>query len=157
MSFVVIAFFAVGAAVFLIGKASEAANEIDLLNNGPLAVRRVALLHELGREATGSGVETGNTSNWKTYRNEKYGFEVKYPSGKDVRDFTARNTPYYPKLVLVIGFCDPDIGVDCVGGKVNIFSGKQEWASATKTFYKGDYTFIIEGDKDVILTFKFIK
>lgn len=78
MSFIVIAFFAVGAAVFLIGKGSEAVNEIELLNTGPLTVRRTTLAQVLEGETTSSSIGVANTSNWKTYRNEKYGFEVKY-------------------------------------------------------------------------------
>lgn len=35
-------------------------------------------------------IETDETANWKTYRNEEYGFEIKYPKGWEV----LNNNPY---------------------------------------------------------------
>ncbi|MBI3443033.1 MAG: hypothetical protein HY007_04670 [Candidatus Sungbacteria bacterium] len=57
MSFAVIAIFAVAASVFLIGKGSDAANEIDFLNNGPLASRRAMIVKELD-EKEGLGMSS---------------------------------------------------------------------------------------------------
>ena len=60
MSFVVIAIFAVGVSIFLIGKGSEAASEIDRLTAGPLAGSRTALGQELddkGESEASSTVE----------------------------------------------------------------------------------------------------
>lgn len=44
---------------------------------------------------TGS-TSSGNseTANWKTYRNEKYGFEVKYPSDWDINEIRQVGVPY---------------------------------------------------------------
>lgn len=94
MSVVVIAFFAVGTSAFLIQKGSEAASEIELLNNGPLAMRRAALMQELGEDATSSSEVAGDTSNWKTYRNEKYGFEVKYHPTSTIQKSDDLNFQY---------------------------------------------------------------
>ena len=54
MSFVVIAVFGIGMALFIIQKGNEAIREIDSLNNGPLALRRAALAQELGNDKTAS-------------------------------------------------------------------------------------------------------
>lgn len=79
MSFIVIAFFAVGATIFLIGKGSEATSEIELLNNGQLAAKELDEKEGLGTSSI-SNIAPSEIKGWKTYRNAKYGFEVKYPS-----------------------------------------------------------------------------
>jgi len=59
ISFMVIAFFAVGASVFLIQKGSEAANEIELLNQRNFSVRRELIMKELD-EKEGFGTAESN-------------------------------------------------------------------------------------------------
>lgn len=55
MSFIVIAFFSVGASVFLLRKGSEAASEIELLNNNNFSARRGLINKELDeREGLGT-------------------------------------------------------------------------------------------------------
>ncbi len=39
------------------------------------------------------------TANWQTYRNEKYGFEIKYPPKYRISDYTNRDIPRSPTVV----------------------------------------------------------
>lgn len=62
VSFAVIAFFAVGAATFLIRKGSEATNEIKLLNSNHITARR-ALIEKQLDEKEGLGTSSAPSSN----------------------------------------------------------------------------------------------
>lgn len=59
-------------AYFLIKKANDAISEIDSIQSEPLFVAR----KEYFLEGSSS---TTDVSKWKTYKNEKYGFEIRYP------------------------------------------------------------------------------
>lgn len=74
LNFAVLIIVATGTAVFVLGEAKKAVAEIDVLGNTPVYLGARTFARE------GSQIETEvDTSTWKTYRNEKYGFEVKYP------------------------------------------------------------------------------
>ena len=51
--------------------------------------------NELGWKSPGDLVSSGDTSNWKTYRNEQYGFEVKLPPDWSVESATGADKLYF--------------------------------------------------------------
>lgn len=51
--------------------------------------------------------EAIDTSNWKTYRNEEYGFEFKYPEG-----WVENNRPAYPFNINIISYKDAPVILD---------------------------------------------
>lgn len=48
---------------------------------------------------------TEDTSNWKIYRSEKYGYEIKYPDNFEVKEY------FYPKVQDIV-FCDNLSAID---------------------------------------------
>ena len=80
LCFLILLALATGFTVFILTKAQEAVSEINRLSEGQIFLLRNAL------DAGSSRV--ADVSNWKTYRNEKYGFEVRYPSSWTARECT---------------------------------------------------------------------
>lgn len=76
MSFFVIGFFAVMAALFLVRRGDQAFGEIQRLDNESLGIRRATLAHELSAK---EGAAEVDVSRWMVYRNAKYGFTFAYP------------------------------------------------------------------------------
>lgn len=91
-SFIVIIALGVSAAIVVVKKGNDAADELERLNSGFFAVRRAAFARQSDDE---SGNNIVDISNWKTYRNEKYGFEVRYPRAF----FLFTSTRAAPKVV----------------------------------------------------------
>jgi len=103
-----------------------------------------------------------DTSTWKTYRNEQYGFEIKYPPNFEVRDLTSENVQYVKNLLLLVGVCDIRFTISCRGTTIHVYNGEFREPSISvdtevKRFTKGDITFWLGGDNDILSTFKFIK
>lgn len=106
--------------------------------------------------------ESADFSTWQTYRNEKYGFEVKYPSNFEVRDLTLENIQYVKNLLLLVGICDTRFTTSCNGTTIHVYNGDFREPSISegtevKKFEKGNITFWLGGDNDILSTFKFIK
>ena len=76
ISFLAIIIFGTGAAIFVVKKGNDAADEIERLNEEVFSVHRAAFV-QLSDDVSKNGII--DTSNWKIYRNEKYGFEFRYP------------------------------------------------------------------------------
>lgn len=71
-AFLLLTVIAGAVSLFLLKKANTAVNEIESIQSVPLFVARKEYLSD-------DIVGTVNISGWKTYRNEEYGFEIKYP------------------------------------------------------------------------------
>lgn len=77
LNFAILIVVAAATTVFVLNSARKAVAQIDALNDTPIYIaRRQAITDD----------KRADTSDWKTYRNEKYGFEVKYPIDWKVAD-----------------------------------------------------------------------
>ncbi len=54
--------------------------------------------------ATSTNLEQGETADWKTYRNEKYGFKVKYPPNCEIKNIDELFYPGMAKMIREVFF-----------------------------------------------------
>lgn len=97
---------------------------------------------------------------WKTYRNEKYGFEFKYPITHGIRDHSLSYEGARPPIFLALSFCKKEIEFDCDGFQIIVYTkGTNKPSSNSKTFSSQTLTYEFNGFgyEEAISTFKFIK
>ena len=99
LNFGVLLIVAVGTASFVLNKGLNAIAEVDRMSNTPLYRAERDLLAE-GKTADTTTSSTSLTAGWKIYRNQKYGFEVKYPPEWQFKDFGSTGAG----LATTIGF-----------------------------------------------------
>lgn len=81
LNFAILIVVSSATAVFILNNARKAIAEIDVLNSRPVIAQRQFIADDDKKI---------DTSNWKTYRNEEFGFEVRYPENWRVRDITTQ-------------------------------------------------------------------
>lgn len=158
--FFVLILVATATALFILKKANEAITEIDHLGN----IYALSLRESSGGAPSSlpAGVDRSQADigEWKTYRNEEYGFEVRYPDTHAVEDETLKNR--YQNRVLLLSICKINTE-DCEGALIDVFGGSvpKEFQEPnivrTKALERGGYFFQFLGDEKIFSTFKFIK
>ena len=88
LTFFLLTVIAGAVSLFLLKKADTAIHEIESIQSKPLFVAHKEYL-------------SVDVSDWKTYRNDKYGFEVKYPVEYDVREAITKH-PVRPDAILLV-------------------------------------------------------
>ena len=150
LHFAVLIIVAGGITVFVLGEARKAIAEIDALSEYPA-------WHARGEIA--AGIDTGS---WNTYRNDEFGFEVRYPNRLEVRDVTDRHKKFDPALQLLVELCDSEFREGCSGSSIHVYKGKFRYPSLGEDAYsielrRNDVTYWMAGDRGILSTFKFIE
>ena len=96
-------------------------DEQNIIQNSPSAP-------SLTKEGVGGVPERESFQGWQTYRNEEYGFEVKYPAKFRTAGKIAKNSS--------IGTYDMPVGGIFVGSLVLVIADKPQFREAADRYYK---------------------
>ena len=69
-------------------------------NDETLIVTKVGKKYLISSTKTGEYVDIKETADWKTYRNEEYGFEIKYPEKLNTEFISLHSKSVPPKMVV---------------------------------------------------------
>ncbi len=128
----------------------------------PIDYKCVKMDNLPGAKGVCVALDTNQFTDWQTYRNEKYSFEIKYPPNFGVRDLTSENIQHVKNLSLLIGICDSQFATSCNGTTIQVYNGEFREPSIStdtdvKRYKKGNITFWLGGDSNVLSTFKFME
>lgn len=83
---------------------------------------------------TGSGTSTVDTSNWQTYKNEKYGYELKYPEDYQINNYDSVVSIFDKKYINYQG--------EFPGISIKLFDSEgiplNDWINKHKSYFIGD-------------------